>query len=50
MPIVRSYCLPGDMFCQGNANGLSIHGSYKSNSAVMRDAWLFNYNWLVSND
>jgi pimeloyl-ACP methyl ester carboxylesterase len=50
MPIVRSYCLPGDMFCQGNANGLAIHGSYKSNSAVMRDAWLFNYNWLVSND
>lgn len=50
MPIVRSYCLPGDMFCQGNGNGLAIHGSYKSNATVMRDAWLFTYNWLVSND
>lgn len=45
---VRSYCLPGDMFCQGNASGYSIHGSYKANSSVMRDAWLFTFNWLVT--
>ncbi|MEN0086362.1 MAG: cutinase family protein [Leifsonia sp.] len=50
LPIVRSYCLAGDMFCQSNANGLTIHASYKSNATVMRDAWLFIHNWLVSND
>ena len=48
LPKIRSYCLPGDMFCQSNIAGRTVHESYKSNSAVMRDAWLFSFNWLVT--
>lgn len=50
LPIVRSYCVAGDMFCQSNASGAAIHSGYKANSTLMRDAWIFTYNWLVSND
>lgn len=45
---VRSYCLPGDMFCQSNAAGLSIHQSYISNTAIMSDASSFVDSWLTS--
>lgn len=50
LPKVRSYCLSGDMFCQANAGGYTIHGSYKSNSEVMSDAWRFSFNWLVTDE
>jgi hypothetical protein len=43
---VRSYCLTGDMFCQSNIAGLSIHQSYISNTAIMSDASSFVDSWL----
>jgi hypothetical protein len=47
---VRSYCLPGDMFCQSNPAGKTIHQSYVSNLKIMNDATVFIAGWLTDND
>ena len=47
---VRSYCFTGDMFCQTNAAGSAIHGSYGTSvagSMAMTDAWAFTFNSIL---
>jgi hypothetical protein len=48
---VRSYCLPGDMFCQSSAStsGYAIHQTYESNLKIMNDATTFINRWLTDN-
>jgi hypothetical protein len=50
-PIVRSYCLSGDFFCQTNLtqNGLNIHQTYPT-SPTMLAAWSFIHGWIADND
>jgi Cutinase len=50
--IIRSYCYPGDEFCQSNfsSNGAQIHSSYANNQSTMIDAWVFIKSWLVDNE
>ncbi|MFF9563835.1 cutinase family protein [Leifsonia sp. NPDC014704] len=52
LPIVRSYCLSGDQFCQSNytAAGAAIHGSYATNASIWNAALGFIYGWLTNNN
>ncbi|MGO4299514.1 cutinase family protein [Leifsonia sp. RAF41] len=51
LPIIRSYCLAGDEFCQGNytAQGAAIHGSYAA-SSLTTAGWGFIRGWLTDNN
>lgn len=51
LPVIRSYCLPGDYFCQTNltGQGMSVHESYLT-SAFMLQAQLFMMGWLTDNN
>lgn len=50
-PIVRSYCLSGDFFCQTNltSKGLAIHQSYPT-SSMMLASWSFVRGWITDNN
>lgn len=52
LPIVRSYCLSGDQFCQSNytSAGAARHVSYGTNSAISTAAWGFIRGWLIDNN
>lgn len=52
LPIVRSYCLSGDQFCQSNytAAGAAIHASYVTNASIANAAWGFIRGWLTDNN
>jgi hypothetical protein len=51
VPIIRSYCLPGDQFCQmgTGANAAAIHASYLGNATIQNDAYFHLRRFLIDN-
>jgi hypothetical protein len=52
VPIIRSYCLAGDQYCQmgTGSNAGTIHGSYLGNTTMQNDAYFHLRRFMIDNN